>query len=571
MPRLGGAKSQMPPTWRQESFSIGTLACTHYPAMWAILREPCDENIIRSQPARTPCSKSRGRWVLAATILASSTAFIDGTVVNVALPALQTSLNATAVDVQWVIEAYSLLLSALLLIGGSLGDHYGRRRVFLIGVALFAAASVACGLAANIRQLIGARALQGLGAALLVPGSLAIISSSFSEEERGRAIGTWSGASAITTGIGPAIGGWLIEHVSWRAVFFINLPLALAVILISLRHVAETSDEEKTQVDWRGAILAAIGLGALVYGLIESSRLGFSDKSIIVVLSAAGLLIVVFLFVEARLPHPMLPLALFRSRTFTGANLLTFLLYAALGGTLFFLPLNLIQVQHYSATAAGTVLLPFILIMSFLSRWSGGLVARYGPKLPLIVGPLIAALGFALFTIPGLNANYWTSFFPPIVVLGLGMAVSVAPLTTTVMSSVVQSRAGIASGVNNAIARTAGLVAIAVLGIVMLHVFSIKLERRLAGEKLPASEWQALRAERTKLAAITLPENQDRATRQVIRRAIDESFVSGFRIIMAIGAVLAAASAVTALTLIGTMRTALKLGNRRVTPYFPED
>jgi MFS family permease len=231
----------------------------------------------------------------------------------------------------------------------------------------------------------------------------------------------------------------------------------------------------------------------------------------------------------------------------------------------------LIQIQHYSATAAGAALLPFILIISFLSRWSGGLVASYGPKLPLIVGPLIAAFGFILFMLPGASGNYWTNFFPPIVVLGLGMAVSVAPLTTTVMNSVAQSRAGIASGVNNAVARSAGLVAIAVLGIVMLHAFSIKLDRRLAGEKLPAPEVQHLQAQRTKLAAITLPENQDPATRQLIRRAIDESFVSGFRVIMAIGAVLAAASAVTALTLIGTMPTALKSGRRKVTPYSPAD
>jgi len=480
-------------------------------------------------------------------------AFIDGTVVNVALPALQSSLNATAVDLQWVIEAYSLLLSALLLVGGSLGDHYGRRRIFLIGVALFAAASAACGFAGDIRQLIAARALQGLGAALLVPGSLAIISSSFSENERGRAIGTWSGFSAITAGIGPVMGGWLIEHVSWRAVFFINLPIALLVILISLRHVTENSDKENTRVDWLGAILAAAGLGALVYGLIESSRLGFADKSVILVLTAAGALLVVFLFVEARISQPMLPLALFRLRAFTGANLLTFLLYAALGGTLFFLPLNLIQVQHYSATAAGAALLPFILIISFLSRWSGGLIVSYGAKLPLIVGPLIAAIGFGLFMLPNVGGGYWTNFCPPIVILGLGMAISVAPLTTTVMNSVASNRAGIASGVNNAVARTAGLLAIAVLGIVMLHVFSGALDQRLAEYKLPSSASRSLQAQRTKLAAIAVPEDQDPATQQLIRRAIDESFVSGFRSIMAIGAALAIASAVTALTLIGTI------------------
>jgi EmrB/QacA subfamily drug resistance transporter len=518
--------------------------------MWGIFREPCDENVIRSGVATAPCSKTSSRWILAATILASAMAFIDGTVVNVALPALQSNLNATAVDLQWVIEAYSLLLSAFLLVGGSLGDHYGRRRIFLIGVALFAAASAACGFAADIRQLIAARALQGLGAALLIPGSLAIISSSFPENERGRAIGTWSGFSAITTGIGPVIGGWLIEHVSWRAVFFINLPLALLVILISLRHVAESSDKENTRVDWLGAILAATGLGALVYGLIESSRVGFADRSVIVVLIAAGVLLAVFLLIEERVSQPMLPLPLFRVRTFSGANLLTFLLYAALGGTLFFLPLNLIQVQHYSATAAGAALLPFILVISVLSRWSGGLIVSYGAKLPLMIGPLIAAFGFALFMFPNVGGSYWTHFFPPIFVLGLGMAVSVAPLTTAVMNSVSQNRAGIASGVNNAVARTAGLLAIAVLGIVMLHVFNDRLDHRLKETKLPAQVLQSLETQRTKLAAIAIPEDQSPMTRESIRRSIDESFVSGFRMIMAIGAVLAIASAAMALTLI---------------------
>src|SRR5881398_1620325 len=308
-------------------------------------------------------SGTNGRIVLAATILGSSMAFIDGTVVNVALPALQNALNATVIDVQWVIEAYSLLLSALLLVGGSLGDRYGRRRVFLIGIVLFAFASAACGFAANIHQLIAARALQGLGAALLVPGSLAIISSSFSEDQRGRAIGTWSGFSAITTAVGPVIGGWLIEHISWRAVFFINIPIALLVIFISLGSVPESSDKESAGLDWRGAIVGTLGLGALVYGLIESSRLGFGDRSLIAALAVAIALLALFFIVEARIPHPMLPLSLFRSRMFAGANLLTFLLYGALGGTLFFLPLNLIQVQHYSATAAGAAFLPFILIM----------------------------------------------------------------------------------------------------------------------------------------------------------------------------------------------------------------
>ena len=522
--------------------------------MSAIFSEPCDENIIRSAPEGSTCTKARGRWILAATILASSLAFIDGTVVNVALPALQTNLNATAVDVQWVIEAYSLFLSALLLVGGSLGDHYGRRRIFLIGVTLFAIASAACGFAADIRQLIAARAFQGFGAALLIPGSLAIISSSFSEQERGRAIGTWSGFSAITTGIGPVLGGWLIEHVSWRAVFFINLPIALLVILISLRHVAENSDREKARVDWFGAILAVFGLGALVYGLIESPQLGFGNRLVMTVLVVASFLLVVFIFVESRRAHPMLPLTLFRSRIFTGTNLVTFLLYAALGGTLFFLPLNLIQVQHYSPTGAGAVLLPFILLMSLLSRWSGGLIASYGPRLPLIVGPLIAAIGYVLFMLPGVGGSYLLKFFPPVLFLGLGMAISVAPLTTAVMSSVTQNHAGIASGVNNAVARTASLIAIAVFGIVMLSVFKSQLDRHLLESKIPPPVSESVRAQSTKLAAIAIPDNLEPATQPLIRRAIEESFVSGFRAVMLIGALLAVASAVSALALVRTQK-----------------
>jgi EmrB/QacA subfamily drug resistance transporter len=413
-------------------------------------------------------------------------------------------------------------------------------------------ASTWCGLAPDIHQLIAARAAQGLGAALLVPGSLAIISSSFAENERGRAIGTWSGFSAITTAIGPVIGGWLIEHLSWRAIFFINVPIALLIIFISLWRVPESSDKESKGLDWLGAILITFGLAALVYGLIESSRLGFGDRSVFAALIAAGILLAAFMIIETRLPNPMLPLALFRSRTFTGANLLTFLLYGALGGSLFFFPLNLIQVQHYSATAAGAAFLPFILIIFLLSRWAGGLVEKYGSKIPLVIGPLIAALGFSLFMLPGLNAGYWQTFFPAVVVLGTGMAVSVAPLTTTVMNSVAQNRVGIASGVNNAVARGAGLLAIAVLGIVMLYSFNHALNRQLADAKVPPAAWQSLQPQRSKLAAVTLPNELDQTVEQIIRQAIGESFVHAFRLVMAVGAALAVVSAIVAWLLIGT-------------------
>ena len=524
--------------------------------MTTMIREPCNEGVIRAGPSTLPCPKSSAGWILAATILASSMAFIDGTAVNVALPALQRDLRATVADMQWVIEAYALLLAALLLVGGSMGDRYGRRKVFIIGVAVFALASAWCGFAPDIRQLIVARAVQGLGAALLIPGSLAIISSSFPEEERGRAIGTWSGFSAITAAIGPVLGGWMIEQISWRAVFFINLPLAILIVVISFWHVPESSNDEKGRLDWLGAILTALGLGTLVYGLIESSELGFAHPAVLSTLAAAVVTLAIFVVVEARVRNPMLPFTLFRSRTFTGANLLTLLLYGALGGTLFFLPLNLIQVQRYSATAAGAALLPLILIIFLLSRWSGGLVQRYGAKIPLVIGPLIAAAGFALFVLPGVGGSYWRSFFPAVVVLGVGMAVSVAPLTTTVMNSVAPNRVGIASGVNNAVSRTAGLLAIAVLGIVMLQTFNRSLDARLAGLKVAPLVQQSLNEQRTKLAGAQLPESIEPHTRALLVDAINQSFVDGFRRVMLVGAALALGSAITALVLIdGTGKT----------------
>jgi EmrB/QacA subfamily drug resistance transporter len=488
--------------------------------------------------------------ILAATILGSSMVFIDGTVVNVALPALQTNLNATVVDVQWVVEAYALFLAALLLVGGSLGDHFGRKRIYALGVALFTLASIWCGLSPNIQQLIFARAAQGVGGALLVPGSLAIISASFSEEKRGQAIGTWSGFTAITTAIGPLVGGWLIEHVSWRAVFFINVPLGMIVLALVYLHVPESRDEESGRLDITGATLATVSLGGIVYGLIESSRLGFSHPAIVGALVLGVITGIVFVVVEARNENAMLPLRLFRSRNFSGANLLTLFLYTALSGGLFFLPINLIQVQGYTATAAGAALLPFVVIMFLLSRWSGGLVKRYGAKLPLIVGPIIAMTGFLLFIRPGVGGSYWTTFFPATVVLGLGMAVSVAPLTTTVMNSVKQNRAGVASGINNAVSRVAGLLAVAVLGIVMLYSFNHQLERSLTVLPVSSGTKQELINQREKLAAPDLPKDLDPRGQQLVRQAINEAFVYGFRRVMIVSAILALLSALTAAVLI---------------------
>jgi EmrB/QacA subfamily drug resistance transporter len=501
---------------------------------------PCDEGAIRGEagPSR---STGRGVWVLVATILGSSMVFIDGTVVNVALPALQAGLNATVTDVQWVVESYALFLAALLLVGGSLGDLYGRRRVFTVGTVLFAAASCWCGLAPTVGQLIVARGVQGVGGALLVPGSLALISSSFCEEERGRAIGTWSGFSAITMAFGPVLGGWLIQHVSWRWAFFINLPIAAVVVLVTLARVPESRDEEmEPRLDWRGALLATVSLCGMTFALIEAD--GSRERVLIAGVVGVGAL-VGFFVVESRVHDPMLPLGLFRSKTFSGANLLTLLLYGALGGVLFFLPLDLIQIQHYSPTEAGAALLPSILLIFLLSRWSGGLIVRYGARLPLMIGPMIAAVAFGLLARAGGAGSYWSGVFPAVVVLGIGMAVSIAPLTTTVMSAVDQSRAGVASGVNNAVSRVGGLMAIALLGFIFSSVFDRHLNRGLDELSLPAAERRQIDVERPKRAAARTDDAR-------VRRLLDGSFVAGYDVVLWVAAGLAVVSALSAAVLI---------------------
>lgn len=519
--------------------------------MTNIIKQPCDQGVIRSRPCTAPCERDARPWVLLATILGSSMAFIDSTVVNVALPTLQAQLNATVADAQWVVESYALFVAALMLVGGALGDHLGRRRVFNLGVGLFAIASIWCGLAPNIGQLIIARGVQGVGGALLIPGSLAIISAAFAPDQRGRAIGLWSGFTAITSAIGPVLGGWLIETLSWRWIFFINLPLALLVLGISVWRVPESKDPQaSTQLDPWGVLLAVVGLGGIVYALLESASLGFSSPVVWGGLALGGFSLGLFVFVEAHNRAPMMPLKLFRSRTFSGANLLTLLLYAALGGTLFFLPFNLIQVQGYSPTAAGAAFVPFPIIMFLLSRWSGGLVDRYGAKLPLIIGPLIAAVGFGLMAVPGIGGSYWTTFFPAVVVLGLGMAISVAPLTTAVMDAVKVRYSGVASGINNAVSRMASLLAIALLGIIVLSRFSRSLDRRIAPLELPLEAQQFLNQQRINLAAAEVPPGLNQQVNQAVQTAIAAAFVESFRLVMLIAVGLAIASALIAALMI---------------------
>ena len=520
--------------------------------MAAFTKPPCDAGVIYGAAACAPVGARSAPWVLAATILGSGMVFVDGSAVNVALPALQRDLGATIAEVQWIIESYALFLAALLLAAGAAGDRYGRRKIFSLGTAIFALASIWCGFAGSAFELIIARGVQGVGGALLVPNSLAIISASFDEGERGRAIGTWSGATAITAAIGPVIGGWLIDEVSWRAVFFLNVPLAAAVLAIAHWHVPESrNDAEQGPPDWAGAALATFGLGGLVYGLIEAPQRGWTSADVLAALVLGAAALAAFVYVEERVRNPMLPLRLFRSRTFTGTNILTFFLYAALGGGLFFVPLNLIQMQGYSATAAGAALLPFVLLIFFLSRWAGGLVNTYGPRLPLVVGPVIAGVGYLLFAVPSVGGSYRTTFFPGAFVLGLGMAMAVAPLTTTVMNSVAKDHAGTASGVNNAASRVAALLAVALFGIVMTPVFNAELDRALAGMSLPPPVVASIDQQRDKLAAIELPATIDAETRAAAQGAIKNGFVAGYRWIMLISALLCFASAAAAWLTIG--------------------
>jgi EmrB/QacA subfamily drug resistance transporter len=419
---------------------------------------------VDSEPAGLVYASGRGRWVIAGTVLGSGIAAIDATVVGIALPAIGRDFHATVASLQWIVDGYTLMLAGLLLLGGALGDSYGRRKLFVIGTIWFAIASLACGLAPTEWFLIGARVLQGVGAALLTPGSLAILQASFRPDDRAKAIGAWSGLGGVATAIGPFVGGWLISAVSWRLVFFINLPVAVAVVAISLRHIPESRAPGPRQpLDAAGAAMISLALAGITYSLIEASDSGWKSPAVLTSLLVGVALFVAFCVTELRRPNAMLPLGVFRSRQFSAANAVTFVVYGALGGALFLVPVVLQDVCGYSPIEAGVALLPVTVIMLFLSARSAALAARIGPRLQMTVGPLVIGAGMALFARVGSSGDYLTQVLPAVLVFGFGLAINVAPLTATALSSAPAEHSGIASAVNNDVARVASLIAVAVL------------------------------------------------------------------------------------------------------------
>jgi EmrB/QacA subfamily drug resistance transporter len=486
-----------------------------------------------------------GKVVLTATILASGMAFLDGTVVNIAIPIIQSSLNATLGHMQWVVNSYALILAALILISGSFGDRYGRKKVFLYGISLFVLASLLCSIAQTIEQLIAFRSLQGIGAAMMIPGSLSIINTTFDSKEHGKAIGLWSGFAGGVAALGPFLGGWLVQAFGWPSVFYINIPIGLLAIFLTAKYVPESRNPNVKHLDFVGTLLLLSGLLGISYALIEAPVRGFTEASIMSSFIFGVAALITFYFVEKRAKEPLVPFHIFSSSLVRGANLITLFLYFALNGIIFFLILNIQQLQNYSPLAAGLSMLPSILIITFLSGYGGALSDRIGPRLPLIVGPLIVALGIVTMIFPGTNANYFTAFFPGLVLFGLGMSLVVAPVTKAALAVDVHY-SGTASGVNNAVSRVASLLAIALLGAVMSATFSTQLTQSITTSSLSSVQQEQILDQRDRLGGIEVPNTFSASSASVANAAIDNAFLASFRAVMIISAALAFLSAIIA-------------------------
>lgn len=486
----------------------------------------------------------QGNLILTATIIAAGMIYLDGTVVTVALPQIQKEFQASVSGLQWLVDIYILFLTIPILVAGSLSDRYGRRKLFNIGLVAFTLASVVCGAATNLPQLVLARVFQGISGAIMLPGSLAILNATFPPERRGRTVGTWSAFTPLTTAIGPLLGGWLVDNVSWRAAFYLNVPLAMITLFLSLRYIPESKSEKTPESqDWLGAGLITLGLGGLIFGLIEGPKRGWADLLVWLSLAASLICLVAFAVIETRISHPMVPFSLFKHRVYSGITLVTFILYFAMSGVFFFFTLNLQQIQKVSATEAGAAFMPIIILMFLMSRRAGNFADKVGPRLPMIIGPVVIALGFFMYIVPGVEANYWLTFLPATIVFGIGLGITVAPLTTVALGAVPTHISGLASGVSNAVSRAATMLAVAMLGFLMVIRFDASLEAHTRTLPLSAQDRSLLEQEALKLGGAEAPRHLEPALKAQVETAIDESFISSFRLMMGLCAVLALISA----------------------------
>ncbi|RZJ70752.1 MFS transporter [Flavobacterium sp.] len=478
-----------------------------------------------------------GKWLMVATIMASGMAFIDGSALNVVLPSLQQTFRATSAELFWVLNSYLLLLAALVLVGGALGDSHGRKKVFMYGIAIFMIGSVLCGFSPNVGVLIAFRAIQGIGGALMIPGSLSLISSSINENERGKAIGTWSSITTMVSIGGPILGGFLGDHGLWRYIFFINVPIGIAALLILWKKVRETENEEKRSIDFAGGFLLASGLALLTFGFLRAPEVGFGNWQSFGALSLGSVFLITFLIVEWKSLQPMMPLELFRNPTFSGVNLLTLFLYAGLNAAMLFMSLNLVQIQGYSQMESGMTFVPFTIIMVLISRFAGSLADKHGPRWLLILGPFTVGIGMLVLSFIGQTQgpkSYWLTFFPGILIFSTGMAFTVAPLTTAVMTSVQSRFAGTASGVNNAISRVSNVLANAIFGSLALVLFTAALQSRLADSGFSESEKSEILAQAVNLGNAKVPSGIEMKKRSEITQHFHASFIESYQNIMLI-------------------------------------